>query len=117
MKKLIVVSTFLLLSLLLIQACNKKQNPNKGTNDIIEASGQLKYGGPIAADGIDYYIELSSSQDTSLLLSPENLPDSLKHTDIDIPVKFSFYYTGKKQFGLNPNFMIPTIHLTHIQKR
>ncbi|HEV7622299.1 MAG TPA: hypothetical protein VGO09_11210, partial [Flavisolibacter sp.] len=94
---------------LLVLSCSK--NPDS-SEKILQSGGRLKYGGSAAADGIEYYIITDSAAGKpSVYLSPENLPHYLQITSIDVPVKITYYYTGIKQFGMNPNFHMQTIHL------
>lgn len=113
MKKKNPLLSICLLAFILMVACNKRQDISQ---NIIQATGHLRYGGQVAADGIDYYIVTdSTAKSPSVYLSPENLPQYLQVPTIDLHVNITYYITGSKQFGLNPDFKMQTIHLIGIE--
>src|ERR1700694_1401312 len=114
MKKALFLSLGTLIVTLLLQACSKQDQGNNP--DVLQTSGSLRYGGDIAADGIGYYVVTdSAANNPSHFLLPENVPSYLRLRDIDIHVKITFYITGKKQVGLNPQSIFPTIHLIAVE--
>jgi hypothetical protein len=74
---------------LLFAACSKKDTLSGPSG---ETSGQLKYGGAPAADGIGYYMITDSTHET---LSLQNLPAEYKHTDVNTHVTIRFFDTGQ----------------------
>ena len=84
------VSAVLLLAIvLLFTACSRKDTLSNPPGEI---SGQLKYGGNRAADGIGYYMITDSTHET---LSLQNLPVEYRHTDVNTHVTIRFFDTGQ----------------------
>jgi hypothetical protein len=104
-------SIFLLLTLASLFGCKKINGP-----EIIEKDAQVIDGGPIAADGLGYYIRIEEGDEVKNL-SPKNLPDSFKQKDIVMPVGVKFYYTGEKQITFCARCEIPVIHIVDIRRR
>ena len=72
----------------MLASCQKSNN-QPGSSEI---SGQLKYGGDPAADGLGYYITTDSTHEN---LNLQNLPAEFKHTDVNAHVAINFFDTGQ----------------------
>lgn len=79
----------LLAFVLLFSACSKKDTLS---NPSSETTGQLKYGGDPAADGLGYYMTTDSTHET---LSLQNLPAEYRHADVNAHVAIRFFDTGQ----------------------
>lgn len=84
MKKSILL---LLTAGLVFTACNKETM--QSTN--AEITGKVLFGGDRAADGIGYYILTDNDH---AALSPQNLPEEFKHTNVDEHVAIRYFDTG-----------------------
>ena len=81
-------SLIFLLALSVLASC-QKSNTQPGSSEI---TGQLKYGGDPAADGLGYYMITDSTHEN---LSLQNLPVEFKHTDVSAHVAINFFDTGQ----------------------
>jgi hypothetical protein len=79
---------FFLLILSVFASCQKSNTEPVAT----EISGQLKYGGDPAADGLGYYMLTDSTHEN---LSLQNLPAEFRHTDVRAHIAVRFFDTGK----------------------
>jgi hypothetical protein len=74
---------------LLFTACSKKDALSDPAG---ETSGQLKYGGKPAADGLGYYMIMDSTHE---MLTLQNLPAEYRHADVNAHVTIRFFDTGQ----------------------
>ena len=83
------VSVFFLVIVLSLTACKKDALSNGS-----EITGQLRFGGSSAIDGVGYYILVDSTHET---LSLQNLPAEYRHTDVNDHIALKFFDTGETQ--------------------
>src|SRR5882757_9262631 len=73
-----------------LTACQKSADGPSST----EVTGQLKYGGDPAADGLGYYILVDSTHENLCIQNP---PAEFRHADVNAHVAIKFFDTGKTQ--------------------
>jgi hypothetical protein len=101
-------AVWLMLLSAIIFSCNKENNTTTKTKTHEVGNANIVYTGSIAADGCGWLVKIASNY-----YHADNLPEQFQKNSLNVNINYKSS-TSKFQCSINPNNLIPVIHLNSI---